>query len=115
MKGILMPLEDLTDLGYTIARPPEDETMATMASTVWGHDKQWWVEEGGDEEAIVLEATNYAALLEKLEQAQDYFRDNYNNWATMTAPQKDAAARNAQRALAKLIKHVRNDLTDEGV
>ena len=60
-------------------------------------------------------ATNHAKLMDKLEQAQDYFRDNYNNWASMTAQQKDAAARNAQRALANLIKHVRNDLTDEGV
>ena len=109
-----MPLEDLIDLGYEVSRPPEEMLMLSEG-TVWGHDRQWTVQPGGDEEEIVLLATNHAKLMDKLEQAQDYFADNYANWGSMTAPQKDAAARNAQRALANLIKHVRKDLTTEGV
>lgn len=110
--GPLMPLEDLADLGYEIARPAED---MPIGSTVWGHGQQWFVNEGEDEEAIVQAARNHHALWQKLAQAQSYFAENYANWATMTAAQKDAANRNAQRALANLIRHVRGDLSSEGV
>ena len=107
-----MPLEELIDLGYEVTRPPED--MDLVMPTVWGHGKQWNVVPGQDEEEIVTKARNHAAIYDKLEQAQQYFSDNYANWATMTAQQKDAANRQAQRALANLCRHVRNDLTTEG-
>ena len=107
-----MPLEDLIELGYEIARPPEG---MPGSATAWGNGTQFFVNEGDDEEAVVQRARNHHALWTKLGQAQDYFADNYANWATMTAGQKDAANRNAQRALANLIRHVRNDLTSEGV
>lgn len=112
-----MPLEDLIDLGYEVARPPEDEVvpMPLMASTVWGHDRQWFVQPGEDEEAVVQMAINHAKIMDKMTQAQQYFQDNYANWATMTAVQKDAANRQAQRALTNLIRHVRNDMSTEGV
>jgi hypothetical protein len=106
-----MPLEDLIPLGYEVARAPEDMAPGDM---VWGFDRQWRFMPGQDEEAIVTEARNHKALYEKMEQAQSYFSDNYANWATMTAQQKDAANRQAQRGLANLLRHVRNDLTSEG-
>lgn len=108
-----MPLEDLIDLGYQVSRPPEDSVPA-MGATVWGHDRQFWLNDGDDEEALVAEATNHAKIMDKMEQAQQFFSDNYTNWASMSAAQKDAAARQAQRALANLIRHVRKDLTTEG-
>lgn len=125
-----MPLEDLIDLGYEVKRS-EDE--GPLQASVVGHGRQWsmvkdqegesivvrepaqWNVAATDEEAAVAEARNHHALLTKLDQAHEYFADNYANWASMTAPQKDTAARNAQRALANLIRHVRNDLTSEGV
>lgn len=111
-----MPLEDLISLGYEVARPPEVEGQPLPGgTTVWGLDQQWWVNDGDDEEAIVALARNHAKLYAKLEQAQTYFADNYANWPTMTAAQKDAANRNAQRALTNLIRHIRNDLSSEGI
>lgn len=108
-----MPLEDLIDLGYQIWRPPEDMLPPT-GPAVWGHDRQWNMMPDQDEEEIVALATNHAKIYGKLEQAQTYFSDNYANWATMTAQQKDAANRQAQRCLANLCRHVRNDLSSEG-
>jgi hypothetical protein len=89
--------------------------MLITETTVWGHGKQWWLKEGDDEEALVVKIRNYQKLADKLEQAQQYFTDNYVNWPTMSAAQKDAANRNAQRALANLVRYVRDDLTSEGV
>ena len=108
-----MPLDELTELGYEISRPPEGHEF--MATIVNGHDRAWNVfPDLGNEEEIVQEAKNHAVLYEKLEQAQQYFSDNYKNWPTMTAQQKDAANRQAQRGLANLIRNVRNDLSSGG-
>lgn len=107
-----MPLEDLIPLGYEVFRTPEG--VLPVQDSVVGHGKQWIFNPGDDEEALVLEAKNHAAIWTKMQQAQQFFSDNYANWATMTAGQKDAANRQAQRALANLIRHVRNDLTSEG-
>ena len=106
-----MPLEDLVNLGYEISRVPEG---FAPGDTVNGFGRQWVLMPDGDEQAIVTEARNHAAIYGKLEQAQTFFSDNYANWATMTAQQKDAANRQAQRALANLCRHVRNDLSSEG-
>jgi hypothetical protein len=106
-----MPLEDLIPLGYEVSRSPEG---MAPSNVVWGFDRQWNAMPDDDEEAIVAEATNHKALYDKLVQAQTYFADNYANWGTMTAQQKDAANRQAQRALTNLIRHVRSDLTSEG-
>ena len=108
-----MPLDDLTELGYMISRPPEDMQIPTGPS-VWGHGKSWNLRPDQDEEEIVTEARNHHAIWTKMEQAQTYFSDNYKNWGSMTAQQKDAAARQTQRALANLIRHVRNDMSSEG-
>jgi len=105
-------LEDLIPLGYEVARPPEG--MPGQA-TAWGNGTQFFVNDDDDEEAIVQQAINHQKLWAKMEQAQTFFQDNYANWGTMTAQQKDAANRQAQRALANLIRHVRNDLSSEGV
>ena len=109
-----MPLEELEDLGYLVTRSPEG--MVPAMGTVYGYGKQWGLmPDGTGEEEIVSEARNHKKLYDKLEQAQDYFADNYANWPTMTNAQKDAAMRNSMRALSNLIRHVRNDLSSEGV
>lgn len=45
----------------------------------------------------------------RMAQARQVFRDNYANWATMTAAQKDVAMRQSQRAIANLIGYVLGD------
>lgn len=107
-----MPLEDLEQLGFTINRAPEGLPPGDM---VYGYDRQWVVFPGQDEEAIVTEAQNHKKIYDKMTQALTYFQDNYVNWATMTAQQKDAANRQAQRGLANLIRNVRGDLSTEGI
>ena len=82
--------------------------------TVWGHDRQWMVPEGEDEEEIVKQATNHAKIMGKLNQMQQTFSDNFANWPSMSAQQKDNANRQAQRALANITRHLRNDLSSEG-
>jgi hypothetical protein len=109
-----MPLEDLEALGYDVQRPPETDPHMSIGS-VWGFDRSWTALEPEDEDRIIIEATNHAKLVGKMEQAQDYFQDNFANWPTMTAQQKDTANRQAQRALANLIRHVRKDMTSEGI
>ena len=108
-----MPIEDLTELGYEIYRPPEGTSPPGMP-VVWGLGKQWNVPDGQDEEAVVTLARNHHAIWTKMTAAKQFFSDNYRDWSTMTAGQKDAANRQAQRALANLIRHVQNDMTSEG-
>lgn len=50
---------------------------------------------------------NFALLVDKLEQAIPVFRQNFTDWPTMTNVQKDAATRQAQRAIANLLRYVR--------
>ena len=108
-----MPLEDLTELGYEVFRAPEGSAPGDM---VGGLGRQWMFMPGvHDEETIVTEAKNHKKLYDKLTQMQQYFGDTYASWPTMTAQQKDTAMRNAMRALSNLTRHVRNDLTSEGV
>ena len=108
-----MPLEDLIELGYEVYRVPEGSPPGDM---VVGYGKQWSHHEGHtDEEAIVTEAKNHKKLYDKMTQALTYFQDNYANWGSMTNQQKDAANRQAQRGLANLIRHVRGDLSSEGI
>ena len=106
-----MPLEDLIPLGYEVWRTPEG---APPGDSVSGYGRQWRLMPGSDEEAIVTQAQNHKVLYDKMTQAQGYFADNYANWPNMNAGQKDAANRQAQRALTNLIRYVRNDLTSEG-
>jgi hypothetical protein len=110
-----MPLEELVDLGYQVSRPPDDMILPPIGATVWGYDRQWVVQPGQDEEEVVTEAKNHKKLYDKMTQALEYFSNNYANWATMTNAQKDAANRQAQRGLANLIRHVRGDLSSEGI
>jgi hypothetical protein len=107
-----VPIDDLEELGYTIWYPPEGLIWPTRP-VVTGHGKQWDTEDG--DERVIAEATNHKKLADKLEQAQTYFAGAYVDWPTMTNAQKDAAMRNAMRALSNLIRHARNDLTSEGV
>lgn len=109
-----MPLEDLIPLGYEVSRPPDD-IIPPMMATVWGLGQQWNLATEQDEEEFVTLATNYKALHDKMTQALTYFADNYANWGSMTAQQKDTANRQAQRALANLVRYVRGDLSSGGV
>lgn len=109
-----MPLEDLTDLGFTVTRSPPDFVPAM--GTVYGFGQQWGLSpEGDNEDEIIAQAKNHKALYDKMTQALTFFADNYANWGTMTAQQKDAANRQAQRALANLVRMTRGDLTSGGV
>ena len=108
-----MPLEDLLDLGYEVYRPAED-IIPPVTASVWGYGKQWNLSPDQDEEEILAEAKNFKTLYDKMTQALTYFSDNYANWGTMTAQQKDTANRQAQRALANLIRLQRGDLTSGG-
>lgn len=108
-----MPLEDLTELGYEVYRPDEGLIPPVMAS-VWGFGQSWNLMPDQDEEEIVTEVKNHKALYDKLTQAATTFSDNYRNWATLTAAQKDNANRQAQRMLVNLIKMQRNDLSSGG-
>src|SRR3954449_9592838 len=107
-----MPLEDLIPLGYQVARSDDP---VIQEATAWrlSDGQQWFVRPGDDEETVVARAINHNKLADKLTQAQTYFADNYANWPTMTAQQKDAANRQAQRALSNLCRYARNDLSSE--
>lgn len=108
-----MPLEDLIPLGYEVFRPDADAPMP-RASMVVGNGQSWGVVHGEDEERLVATVKNHKTLNDKMTQALTFFGDNYRNWATLTAVQKDAANRQAQRALANLIRLQRNDLSSGG-
>lgn len=110
-----MPLEDLEAIGYDVFRPPTADGAPPTGASVRGYGRQWNLMPGEDEEAVVAEARNHQKMATKLTQAQASFKDNYQNWPTMTNAQKDNANRQAQRAIANLIQHVRGDLSDEGV
>lgn len=43
-------------------------------------------------------------IQQALQQAVTYFGGNYTNWSTLTAAQKDTAAKNGQRALAQIAR-----------
>jgi hypothetical protein len=109
-----MPLEDLEADGYQIFRVPEE---MPPGDSVYGFGKQWirMPGIGVGEEEIVAEARNHKKLYDKLTQMQQYFADAYSNWPQMNAAQKDTAMRNSMRAMSNLTRHVRNDLTSEGV
>jgi|KBSMisStandDraft_5_1062788.scaffolds.fasta_scaffold86120_4 hypothetical protein len=110
----MSPLEDLIPLGYQVARPPADAPVVDATAWRESDGSQFWVRPGDDEEAVVARVRNHVKLADKMEQAQTYFADNFANWGTMTAAQKDAANRQAQRALSNLCRYVRNDLSSEG-
>lgn len=58
---------------------------------------------------------NRDQLKAKLGAVRDALRQNYANWPSMTAAQKDAANRNAQRAIANLVALAADQLDDAGV
>jgi hypothetical protein len=57
---------------------------------------------------------NQGSVEDKLRQAVNVFSTNYQNWATMSNAQKDAANRQAQRMLANLCRHALNDFSSGG-
>lgn len=105
-----MPYENLIPFGYSVNRSED----GLVAASIQGHGISRAPAPGANEEAIVTELANHAALQDKLIQARDYFSGNYANWPTMTAAQKDAANRQAQRALANIARFLLNDLSSSG-
>lgn len=89
------------DLGFNVwlVNPADD------SFTVEGMGNGWTVNAANYDDAL-KQAQNRKASRDLLRQARQAFRDNYTNWASMTAAQKDAANRNAQRAIAGLIGDV---------
>ena len=65
-------------------------------------------------EEISPERFNRDSQRQKLEAARQTFRTNYANWATLTNGQKDAANRNAQRALGNLLGYLLEHTDDPG-
>ena len=63
---------------------------------------------------VPIERANRDSQHQKLEAARQTFRSNYANWAALTNGQKDAANRNAQRALANLIAYLLDHTDDPG-
>lgn len=57
---------------------------------------------------------NRQAQLAKLTQTRASFRNNFQQWGTLTVAQKDAANRQAQRVLANLLAYVLEDMEDAG-
>lgn len=103
-----MPLEDLTSLGYEVVR-------ADAGGYVAGFDRSWYVAPGDDEEAVVGEATNHKSLSDRMTLGLTTFADNYTNWSTMSAAEKDAANQQAQRALANMLRLQSGDLSSGAV
>lgn len=65
--------------------------------------------------AVKTQRANRDALVAKLVTVRDTFRTNYTNWPSMSNAQKDAANRNAQRALANLIQMALDQFDDQGI
>ena len=57
---------------------------------------------------------NQTQLETKLQQALTYFGGNYQSWDSMTAAQKDAAAKQAQRALANIARFLLGQFDSAG-
>lgn len=110
-----MPLEDLEALGYTVERGAGVDG----ADLVYGPQDvepfaHVWLVTPENEQAVIDEANNHIALMTKLRNVQQLFADNYANWPTMTAQQKDNANRNAQRAMSNVIRNIARDLSSGG-
>lgn len=54
------------------------------------------------------EQDNREAIEAQLDLAIAYFSGNYRGWSGLSAAQKDTAAKNGQRAMANLLRLVRN-------
>jgi hypothetical protein len=50
----------------------------------------------------------------KLQQAITFFGGNYANWESMSAAQKDAAAKQAQRALSNIARYLLGQFDSSG-
>jgi uncharacterized protein YejL (UPF0352 family) len=89
--------------------------MLPAMAAVYGYGQQWNLGVDQDEEDLVALVKNHKALYDKLTQAMTNLADNFANWGSMTAQQKDAANRQAQRVLANLVRMTRGDLSSGGV
>jgi hypothetical protein len=97
----------------TITRAPVGNvvrtiTLDTADRTVWREDDDLgYLNSGVDWKPGSLPA-NRVLRAEKLEQGIAAAQSNVTNWPTMTAAQKDAANRFAQRAILNLLREVRD-------
>jgi hypothetical protein len=96
-------LRDLPDryLWEDFTYEDDGATLVSIATRV-----EWKAGSDGD---------NEAKLMAKAEQAQAYFADAYQNWATYTNAQKDDRVRQAMRALANLARMVCDEWGSSGI
>jgi hypothetical protein len=105
-------VQELLDLGYEVIDDPAPPDGFTVLS---GFDHAVVVEDSeGISDAAFNKAVNQAQIYRKLEQARDYFGDNYKNWGSLSAAQKDTANRQAQRALANFARFTLRDMSTGG-
>jgi hypothetical protein len=95
------------DLGYLVATKPGEDDITEMS--VYGHGPTYLVTEENYDSTLAT-TTELHDNRNQLKAAWNAFHDNYDKWPTMTAAQKDAANRNAQRAIAHLIRNFAEDV-----
>lgn len=121
-------LNDLRNLGYTVTevQPTTPDEPARFSVSGFGFTPLVLYET--DESAFTSIVAGHAvraaeqtrgrnrdAIQAKLGVIRDVLRTNYTNWPSMTAAQKDAANRNAQRAIANLAALAADQLDDAGI
>jgi hypothetical protein len=106
---VAIDVKPFEDLGYEVHQV---DLLDEPTYFVHGNDNVWTVTAANYDAALAkAQARNDTRTL--MRTARQTFRDNYQNWPTMTNAQKDAANRQAQRALAALINDLLKD--DTGV
>jgi hypothetical protein len=96
------------DLGYTTTMKAETELSPGEWLYVGGLGQHYQVTEA-NYDASLADATQVKGNRDQLKAAWNTFHNNFDNWPTMTAGQKDTANRQAQRALAHLIRNFAED------
>lgn len=95
------------DLGYQVSHKPGQEG-AVEEMSVYGHGPTYLVTEANYDDTLAT-TTELKGNRDQLKAAWNTFHNNFDNWPTMTAGQKDTANRQAQRALAHLIRNFAED------
>jgi hypothetical protein len=107
---VTIDTQPFEDLGYRVRVRDEEAEVPTYF--VDGLDN-YWVLTDENYDDVLAKAKHRSDTRTLMRTARQTFRDNYQNWPTMTAAQKDQANRQAQRALAALITDLLKD--DTGV
>lgn len=101
-------VDQLIEQGYDVYIIDTDRRLIT------GRGISHIVTVNDDIDKAITVSENRATMQKKILAAIDAMSSNYANWGTLTAQQKDAANRNAQRFLANLGRHVLDDMSTGG-